>query len=493
MQQAFDNITRQRKYLPPGAQKPFTRKKAIWSIEDDYVRSIQEPSINVSTEYFSTFPVQHGVDLEDACRGMYQYSWSETVAGHSSNEFYSVKYKHIKENHTGATNFTNGMDAAGTNLCRNALKFFHALCDERFGEHRLFTSTMMGMYLTGHSPMVNDMIGSKLESIANLNNDGFPTTTHRVNFLKQYSPTINVIQMQQHEFIDFDKTWDNFPYIKGDLFDEDGKKFQFCQKPVIISFGVSYVWNNVNKQFERVVHPDFMYVWHSVDFKLAPRIIRIVKKNSKTFPKFKAIQLERHRVHVDKIKNITSALEQFQSVKSPYTNEIPKLKKYYNSALTKTDEDPNTNVDATPETFIRRMEIQQAFLAIAAGKTDVIIPPNFKKGNICRGDRAKAHEKNVRIKKAITPTLLCSMSTTELSSLCEKHDLAKSGSKLAKLDRLRAHLVYFHHKKWNYFDYKKIIESQKALSKLSKSRKRKTNTSATTNNKNQKKRKKRRR
>jgi hypothetical protein len=135
---------KKRNYVSYGKQPPFSKPRATLSFESDYVKNEQEATFYVSEEYYLTFPEIYGVDVECSVRGLYQFVWSETVAGHGSNEFLSVIFKCLKEMHTGAGWLTWAMDGARTNLNKNLLKLFQLITDPRSGP--FYMSCFLGLW-----------------------------------------------------------------------------------------------------------------------------------------------------------------------------------------------------------------------------------------------------------------------------------------------------------------------------------------------------------
>jgi hypothetical protein len=303
--------------------------------------------------------------------------------------------------------------------------------------------------------MVNDVIGSILNLIASLEHAGFPTIHHRVKFLQRNSPSVHVIHMQPSDFIDFEKCFESFPYLSSFCEDENKTQFLWSEKPFILSFGISYIFNQTADTFVRKIHTDHMAVWYDVNFKSNPRFFRLVPENFLgPFTEFPCHKAARHAVDERKIESVVQATGKFYD--KPDQQDVID---YYNSAIKKdcgSDDEPIEPI--SPLANIRRLEIKRALSQLAAGK-NVVVPPKWRNGRVCRGLKATSSEKNVKIPKSMNASKLVNLNGEELKKLCQKHDVPHSGTKLKKIYNLQKHFCYYHN--WPNFNPQTLILSHK--------------------------------
>ena len=350
----------------------------------DFDHSVPEYDTKVQDAHYVSKIETHQMNIVCEPGGRHTYLWSEKEAGKKSTEFMSVLKYHWEERSVGAGKQTLAMDGANTNVNQNFFKWCHWISCE-CNPNRLFTSLEIALYHRGHSWNPADSVGNQKQCNCK-HCDVIRNTKHRVDFLNSRNISCKATQLKD-EFFDFPENFDEIYLALSKWKDDKGQKFLIRDdKPIVLHFQESEVWDVENKQWKTVQHPNEIYVRQSWDFKVAPRIVPIVKKDfdSKTFD-FSLIQYKQSKkpkVKQNKIDGTMKLVELAQDTE---------MIKYY-AGFNNIDKTPTIDKDRKP-TSPKRFQTQMERL--------MILDSNQKEN---KKDPLPKFEKRKTTKKATTKT-----------------------------------------------------------------------------------------
>ena len=353
--------------------KPMTKPTKPQSTIGDFDHSVPEYDTKVQDAHYLSKIETHSMNIVCEPGGRHSYLWSEKDAGKKSCEFMSVLKYHWSKRSVGAGKGCLTMDGANTNVNQQFFKWCHWISSE-WNKFRLFLAFLASLLHRGHSYNPADTVGGQKESNC-CNCDVFKNTKHRVEFLNNRNTSLKVTQLID-EFFEYPENFDEIYLPLSKWKDDKGQKLLIRDdKPIILHFQESEVWDVEKKEWKTVQHPNEIYVRQSWDFKVPPRVVRIVKPDfdPKTFD-FSLIQYKKAKKPKVKQNKIDGTM------KLVHLAQDKDMIEYY-SGFNNIDKTPSLVQDRKPTTA-KRFEILMKRICILDSnqkynKTDPL--PKFEK------------------------------------------------------------------------------------------------------------------
>ena len=242
--------------------------------------------------------------------GRYTYLYSESEGGKKGTAYMSLLKYHFEKRGIGAGKQYIIQDGANTNVNQNFFKWVHGI-SSNFNTKRFFTSCIVILYHRGHNYNECDNIGNQ-KNIYYGNTNLIRNTEERVDLLNKQNVSVKATHVHSDIFVEFPKEFDDIYLPLNKWFDENNVKLCIRDdKPLAIEFQCSEIWEN--GKWKVVNHPNTIYIRQSTDFKVKPRIVKIVKdeicKGNYDFNKVKYEKSSKPKVKKNKIDGTLKLLK----------------------------------------------------------------------------------------------------------------------------------------------------------------------------------------